>query len=235
MAEQPIGNGRAMSVLMARHGARVVVADQNETTATATVEQIKAEGGDAAVVVADVSDPNSVEDMIRQSRAWLGGIDGIAYNVGITGAVGFDQTSPESWDATLAVNLRGAMLTARAALSDMPSGSSWVFTSAVAALKPTGQLIAYETSKAALSGLMRAVAFEGKSRAIRANIVLLGNIATGMHLNHFRDGPPLIPVPLGRDGTAWEVAYAALFFLSNESTFITGQTLAVDGGRTSLR
>jgi NAD(P)-dependent dehydrogenase (short-subunit alcohol dehydrogenase family) len=147
----------------------------------------------------------------------------------------FDATTPEAWDQTQAVNLRGAMLTARAALPVLEPGSAVVFISSIGALKPTGRLIAYESSKAALAAIMRAVAFEGRDRGIRANVVMLGLIDTGMGRGADHNTPrTTIPVPLGRQGTAWETAYAALFLLSGESAYITGQTLAVDGGRTTL-
>jgi NAD(P)-dependent dehydrogenase (short-subunit alcohol dehydrogenase family) len=235
IADQPVGNGRAISLLLAREGARVVAVDCNAPAAGATVELIEAAGGHATAVIADVADPRSVEAMVEHSREWLGAIDGIAYNVGVPGVVGFEASTPEAWDATFAVNLRGAMLTARAALPEMERGASVVFTSSIGALRPTGRVVAYESSKAALGGLMRAVAFEGKDRGICANIVMPGLIDTG--LGRSADGTTprrAIPVPLGRQGTAWEVAYAALFLLSHESAYITGQTLAVDGGRTSL-
>jgi NAD(P)-dependent dehydrogenase (short-subunit alcohol dehydrogenase family) len=233
--KQPVGNGRAISLLLAREGAKVVAVDCNASAADATVELIKAAGGDATAVIADVADPRNVEEMVERSNEWLGGIDGLAYNVGIPGVAGFEASTPEAWDATFAVNLRGAMLTVRAALPAMGPGSSVVFTSSIAALKPTGRIVAYESSKAALGGLMRAVAFEGKDRAIRANIVMPGLIDTGLGRNADQSARrATIPVPLGRHGTAWEVAYAALFLLSHESAYITGQTLAVDGGRTSL-
>jgi NAD(P)-dependent dehydrogenase (short-subunit alcohol dehydrogenase family) len=232
---QPVGNGRAISLLLAREGARVVAVDCNASAAEATVELIKAAGGDATALVADVADPRDIEEMVERSREWLDGIDGVAYNVGIPGVAGLGASTPEAWDATFAVNLRGAMLTARAALPAMGPGASVVFTSSIAALKPTGRIVAYESSKAALGALMRAVAFEGKDRAIRANIVMPGLIDTGLGRNaNDTARRATIPVPLGRHGTAWEVAYAALFLLSHESAYITGQTLAVDGGRTSL-
>jgi NAD(P)-dependent dehydrogenase (short-subunit alcohol dehydrogenase family) len=235
IANQPVGNGRALSMLLAREGAKVVAVDCNASAAETTVDLIKAAGGEATAVIADVADPGSVEEMVKHSDKWLGGIDGIGYNVGIPGVPGFQALTPEAWDAIFAVNLRGAMLTVRAALPMMGPGSSVVFTSSIAALKPTGRIVAYESSKAALGGLMRAVAFEGSDRAIRANIVMPGLIDTGLGRNANETARrATISVPLGRHGTAWEVAYAALFFLSNESAYITGQTLAVDGGRTSL-
>jgi NAD(P)-dependent dehydrogenase (short-subunit alcohol dehydrogenase family) len=233
--DQPVGNGRAISLLLAAEGAKVVAVDCNGSAAETTVELIRAAGGDATAVIADVADPGDVEAMVERSHAWLGGIDGIAYNVGVPGAAGFEAATPEAWDAIFAVNLRGAMLTARAALPVMAPGSSVVFTSSIAALKPTGRIVAYETSKAALGGLMRAVAFEGKERGMRANIVMPGLIDTGIGRNaDVSARRKTIPVPLGRHGTAWEVAYAALFLLSHESAYVTGQVLAVDGGRTSL-
>jgi NAD(P)-dependent dehydrogenase (short-subunit alcohol dehydrogenase family) len=235
MADQPVGNGRAISILLAREGARVVAVDCNESAAAATVDLITTAGGEASALLADVADPRALEEMIGHACEWLGGIDGVAYNVGIPGPRGISAATPEAWDATLDVNLRGAMLTARAALPVMEPGSSLVFVSSIAALKPTGRLVAYETSKAALGGLMRAVAMEGKDRSIRANVVMLGLIDTGLGRSANDDSRRMtIPVPLGRHGTAWEVAYAALFLLSQESAYITGQTLAVDGGRTTL-
>lgn len=233
--DQPIGNGRAIALLLAREGARVVAADRDSDAAKATVELITAAGGEATAVVADVAEPNDVEAMIEESRQWLGGIDGLVYNVGIPGPKGWEAATAEAVDTTIAVNLRGAMLTARAALSLMDAGSSCAFISSIAAQRPTGQLLAYETSKAALGALMRAVAFEGRSRAIRANVVMLGIIDTGLGRSANEETPRLgVMVPLGRQGTAWEVAYATLFLLSHESAYITGQTIAVDGGRTTL-
>ena len=156
--------------------------------------------------------------------------------MGIPGPDGLDAATPDAWDATINVNLRGAMLTARAALPVMEPGSAFVFTSSIGAVRGNGRLVAYEASKAGLAALMRAVANAGRDHAIRANIVIPGLIDTGLGRNATRADPgrATIPVPLGRQGTAWEVAYAALFLLSHESAYVTGQTLAVDGGRTTL-
>ena len=203
---------------------------------TTRCQLIRAEGGIADTLVADVLEPESIEEMIAAAQRQLGGIDGLVYNVGIPGPVGFEENTPEAWDITLDVNLRGAMLTARAALPVMEPGSSIVFVSSIGAVRGIGRMIAYDASKAGLSALVRATAIARKDDAVRANIVMLGMIDTGIGRDGDRNMPGRenIPVPLGRRGTAWEAAYASLFLLSHESTFITGQTLAVDGGRTTL-
>ena len=236
LEDQPIGNGRALAVLLGREGAHVVVADRDEASADDTVQLIRADGGIAETLVADVLEPESIEEMISAAQRQLGGIDGLVYNVGVPGPVGFEENTPEAWDVTLDVNLRGAMLTARAALPEMEPGSSIVFISSIGAVRGIGRMIAYDASKAGLSALVRATAIARKDDAIRANIVMLGMIDTGIGRDGDRNMPGRenIPVPLGRRGTGWEVAYASLFLLSHESTFITGQTLAVDGGRTTL-
>ena len=234
--DQPIGNGRALAVLLAREGAHVMVVDRDGGSADETVELIRSAGGIGDVLVADVSVPDEIEGMIAGAQRQLGGINGLVYNVGVPGPVGFEQTAPEAWDTTLTVNLRGAMLTARAALPALEPRSSIVFISSIGAVRGIGRMIAYDASKAGLSALVRATAIARQDDAVRANIVMLGMIDTGIGRDGDRNMPGRdnIPVPLGRRGTAWEAAYASLFLLSHESTFITGQTLAVDGGRTTL-
>ncbi len=137
----------------------------------------------------------------------------------------------------LAVNLRGAMLTARAALPMLDAGASIVFISSIAGLKPGSRIPAYDASKAALGGLMRHVALEGARQGVRANIVAPGLMDTplGRAASRGRPSRARTPVPLGREGTGWETAYAVLFLLSDESAYVTGQTLVVDGGLTALR
>ena len=235
VADPPIGNGRAIAVLAAREGAAVAAVDRVEASARETVELIAQEGGSAFAIVADVAEPATVEQMVADSAQRLGGIDGVVYNVGIPGAKGFAANTADAWDAAVAVNLRGAMLTARAVLPSMEAGGSFVFVSSIAAVRPPGQLLAYEASKAALGALMRAVAFEGRSRSIRANVVMLGLIDTGLGRSaNDSANRAAVAVPLGRQGTAWETAYATVFLLSDEAAYVTGQTLAVDGGRTTI-
>jgi NAD(P)-dependent dehydrogenase (short-subunit alcohol dehydrogenase family) len=236
-ADPPIGNGRAMAVLFAREGASVAVADRDRASAETTAAQIAGEGGTAVTIVADMARPADVQAMVRDASAALGGLDGLVYNVGIAERHGLDGTTPDSWDLVLGVNLRGAMLAARAALPILGDGGAIVFTSSIAGIKPGSRIPAYDASKAALGGLMRHVALEGAPRAIRANIVAPGLMDTpiGRAASSGRPSRATTPVPLGRQGTGWETAYVALFLISNEAAYVTGQTFIVDGGLTALR
>jgi NAD(P)-dependent dehydrogenase (short-subunit alcohol dehydrogenase family) len=234
--DPPIGNGRAMAVLFAREGARVAVADRDRASAEATTARIIGDGGLAVTVIADMARPGDPQAMVGEASAALGGLDGLVYNVGIAERHGLDGTTPDSWDLVLAVNLRGAMLTARAALPVLGDDASIVFTSSVAGVRPGSRIPAYDASKAALGGLMRHVALEGAGRGIRANIVAPGLMDTsiGRAASRGRPSRTATRIPLGRQGTAWETAYAALFLISNEAAYITGQTIIVDGGLTAL-
>jgi len=234
--DPPIGNGRAMAVLFAREGARVAVADRDQASAEATTARILAEGGTAVTVIADMARSTDPQTMVNEAAAALGGLDGLVYNVGIADRAGLDGATSDSWDRVLAVNLRGAMLTVRAALPVLGDGSSIVFTSSVAGVRPGSRIPSYDASKAALGGLMRHVALEGAARGIRANIIAPGLMDTSMGRAASRGRPSrsTTRIPLGRQGTGWETAYLALFLISNESVYITGQTFLIDGGLTAL-
>jgi NAD(P)-dependent dehydrogenase (short-subunit alcohol dehydrogenase family) len=127
------------------------------------------------------------------------------------------------------------MLTCKAALPLMDGGAI-VFISSIAGLRPGSRLPAYDASKSALHALMRHVALEGARRGVRANAVAPGLMDTplGRLATQGRPSRGRTPTALGRQGTGWETAYAALFLISDESAYITGQLLAVDGGLASL-
>ena len=166
-------------MLCAREGAAVVAADRDQTSADETVRRVAAEGGAATAVVADVSRPDEIDAWSAVGE--LGGLDGVVYNVGIGGGMGLDGIDAGRLGPGLAVNLRGAVLVAKAALGSFDRGASIVFISSVAGIKPGSRIPAYDASKAALGGLMRHVALEG-ARRVRANIV----------------APGLMDTPLGR-------------------------------------
>jgi NAD(P)-dependent dehydrogenase (short-subunit alcohol dehydrogenase family) len=236
-ADAPIGNGRAISVLCAREGAAVACADRDEAAARETERRIESEQQRAAVVVADVSDADACARMVGEAEAALGGLDGIVANVGIGFGRGLQGTDAAMWDQSFAISLRSHFLIARAALPRLQPGAAIVFVSSIASIKPGTGIPAYDAAKAGLAGLCRHVAFEGARRGIRANLVVPGLIDTplGRLASRGRPSRATTAVPLGRQGTAWEVAYATVFLLGAESSYVTGQQLVVDGGLSSLR
>jgi NAD(P)-dependent dehydrogenase (short-subunit alcohol dehydrogenase family) len=242
--DQPVGNGRAIAVLAAREGAAVACVDIDPDAAETTAELIRAEGGTAVTIIADVVDADACERLMAESVEALGGVDGVVVNVGIARGSRISGTTATDWDATFAVNLRAHFLVAKATLerasrvapeaSDAGVGptASIVFISSVAGLRAGSRIPAYDASKAGILGLARQVAAEGGRRGLRANTVVPGLIDTplGRVASGGRPSRASTPVTLGRQGTAWEVAYATIFLLSDEASYITGQTLIVDGG-----
>lgn len=234
--DAPVGNGRAISVLAAREGATVACADRVEGAARATVDIISAEGGRAVVVVGNVVVPDACAQIVDEAVSAMGGLDGLVLNVGTAEGMTLEGTTPEAWDLTFAVNLRAHFLVTRSALARMEPGGAVVFISSVAGLKPGSQFPAYDASKAGLFGLSRHVAVEGARRDIRANVVVPGLIDTpmGRFASAGRPSRARTRIPLGRQGTAWEIAYATIFLLSAEASYITGQSVVVDGGVSAL-
>jgi NAD(P)-dependent dehydrogenase (short-subunit alcohol dehydrogenase family) len=228
--DTPIGNGRAMCVLFAREGAVVAVADRDQKSAEATVALCD---GRAFAIAADATKDDDVARMVDEA----GAIDGLVLNVGVgAGGPWLEGTTRESWDKVIAINLTSHMLTVKASLPKLTDGSSIVFISSIAGLTAGSRLPAYDASKSALFGLCRHVAFEGARRGIRANVVAPGLMDTsiGRLATRGRPNRAATNIPLGRQGTGWETAYAALFLISNESAYVTGQVLAVDGGLSGL-
>jgi NAD(P)-dependent dehydrogenase (short-subunit alcohol dehydrogenase family) len=237
--DAPIGNGRAISMLCAREGAAIAVADRKLDRADATAQRAREQGGDvkAHALAADVRDPVELEQMVAEAARVLGGLDGIVYNVGIGNEMGLANVTPDGWDFAFHVNLRGAALTLKHALPLLAPGGAAVLISSTASLKPGSRIPAYDASKAALAGLMRHAAFEGARRRVRVNVLAPGlmDTALGRAASAGRPSRASTPVPLGRQGTGWETAYTALFLLSEESAYLTGQVLVVDGGLSALR
>jgi NAD(P)-dependent dehydrogenase (short-subunit alcohol dehydrogenase family) len=230
--EPCVGNGRAIAMLAAREGARVVCLDMSEAAADETCALIAVAGGRAFPLVADISDPEALSSVLPRAAACAGALDGLVLNAGVTRGLGLSEQTAATWDAEFAINLRAHMLLSQAAVKGLKEGSSIVITSGLAALRGNGRNPAYEGSKAAQIALARSVAVAGQDRGIRCNAVVPGLIDTPMgQAESARRGPSRTAnLPFSRQGTAWEVAYGCLYLLSNESSYVNGQSLVLDGG-----
>ena len=184
-AEPPVGNGRAMSVLFAREGAHVACVDINQEAADDTVRQITSEGGKAFTDVVDVSDASAIASAVERCAKQLGGLDGLALNVGISCGLSLPKMTAEAWDKDYAVNVRSHMLFAQAALEMMSPGGAITLTSSMASQRANGRNPAYESSKAAQIALGRAIARSGEEKGIRCNVI----------------APGFIDSPMGRDAS----------------------------------
>jgi len=233
--DPPIGNGRAISVLAAREGAAVACADRDAGAAQATAALVRDEGQTAEVGLADVASPDACASVVADSAAALGGIDGLL-NVGIGLGRGMAGTTAAQWDETFAVNTRAHFLVAAAALPVLDPGSAIVFISSAASLRAATGIPAYDASKAALLGVCRQVAREGMARGIRANLVVPSLVDTplGREASRLNPGRTARSLPFGRQATAWEVAYATVWLLSGEFSYVNAHPLVVDGGATGF-
>ncbi len=228
----PVGNGHAACLLLAARGARVLCADRDAQAAARTAQAITARGGQAAALTADIARPDDIAALFARVAREHPQLAGLVLNAGISDRRPLADITAESWDAIVDVNLRGHALCAQAALPALQAGGAVVFVSSLAALLPAGRNPAYEASKAGLSALCRAVALEGHARDIRANLVRVGLVDTpmGRAASAARPGRAAGPLPFGRQGTAWEVAQAVCFLLSDAASYINAAELPVDGG-----
>ncbi len=229
---EPVGNGRAICLRLAAGGARVLCADRSGDAAARTVADIGAHGGIGFALTADIARPEDIRALFDGLAQRGIGIDGLVLNAGISDRKPLRDITPESWDTIFGVNLRGHALCAQAALPGMNHGGAIVFVSSLAAEMPAGRNPAYESSKAGLSALCRATALEAHDKDIRANLVRAGLIDTpmGRAASAARPGRAAGPLPFGRQGTAWDIAHAVCFLLSDEAAYVNAAELAVDGG-----
>ena len=227
----PMGNGRATAILGAREGAAVIVVDRALDAAAKTAELIRSEGGRAEAFAADVRDEESCRAAVAATVKALGGLHLLVNIVGI--ATGHTLESPTAeFDTTMEVNVRGHLLMMRYAIPEMikAGGGAIVNISSISAIRGGG--VAYATSKAALAGLSRAVAMAHAKNGIRVNTVLPGAIDSAMarRLTGDREAQVAPHIPMGRQGTPWEIAKAVIFLLSDDASYITAVELLVDGG-----
>lgn len=234
------GMGRVACERFAAEGARVAALDLDE--ATETVAAVRAGGGEAVAVSADVSDEGSVTDAVAAAIDAFGGIDILYNSAGISPGDDGDatETSVDTWDRTLAVNVRGSWLCVKAALPHLRAsghGSIINVASFVAWMGAATPQIAYTTSKGAVLAMTREMAVCEARRGVRVNALCPGPVLTPLLEKFLSDDAKkqrrLVHIPMGRFGQAEEMVNGALFLASDESSFMTGQSLIIDGGITA--
>lgn len=236
-----IGNGRAAAVLLAEAGARVAVVDSVHARANGTRELIERDGGDCVVVEADVTDPAACRSAIGTVVDRWGRVDVLFNNVGIVGPdCTVEDADLDVWDHILRVNLTSMMLMSRYVVPQMRAvgGGSIVHMGSLAGLRGGHPSIAYSVSKGAVVNLTRAMAVAHGSAGIRVNSVAPGLVHTPLVSSNgltarARDLRRRL-APLQREGTGWDVGRAVVFLASEQSSWITGVTVPVDAGLTSL-
>jgi NAD(P)-dependent dehydrogenase (short-subunit alcohol dehydrogenase family) len=237
-----MSNGKAVALLFAREGASIVAVDVNQASAQQTVDEIRKENGTAIAIAADVSRVEDVRAIVDGALERFGRIDIVHNNVGIEILGDPVSTREEDWDRVHGVNLKGAFMMCKYTIPHMErqGGGAIINISSVASLRwsPVPYL-SYHTSKAALNHMTRVIARQYASKSIRCNAILPGLIDTPHVSHHFRDRPEELKrvmerrtraCPMGHMGSPWDVAKAALFLASDDSSYITGIELVVDGG-----
>ncbi|MCH8864480.1 MAG: SDR family oxidoreductase [Chloroflexi bacterium] len=239
-----IGNGKATAIVFAREGAKVLAVDYNLEAAEETKRVIDEEGGECVTLYADVSKTGDCENIIETCVKTFGRVDILHNNVGMGGYGGAVEASEELWDKTMSINLKSMFLTCKFALPYMEKQGSGVISN-IASLNAIRvqpvPAIAYAVSKAGVIALTREIAIQYAAKGIRANAILPGFIKTPMveYYNADAYGEGSVEKmwqrrdamsPTGKQGEAWDVAYAALFLDSDEAKYVNGTTLVVDGG-----
>ncbi|WP_108663759.1 SDR family NAD(P)-dependent oxidoreductase [Acuticoccus kandeliae] len=238
------GNGKAAAAAYAREGAKVVCVDLNADAAEATRAIIEGEGGEAIALSADVTDAASIKAAVDKTVETYGRIDILHNNVGMNIAGSVVQATEEDWRKVMDVNLTSIFLTCKAVIPVMEAqGKGAIINiSSMAAVLYTGYPYAsYYASKAAVNHLTRSIAMDYATKGIRANTIMPGLMDTphiykqmaGYYegdLDRMRDDRAS-KVPMRRQGSGWDIGWAAVFLASDEAGFITGVELPVDGGQ----
>lgn len=228
------GMGRDTAYVFAEEGAKVIITGRNEQRAKETVDHIKKKGGEASYVIANLADRSSLDRIVDETVEKYGTIDILFNNAGLLSVKNIMDISAEEWDKIMQVNITASMLLSKKVAPIMKAkGKGYIInTSSIAGTSSRWGAVAYCTSKHGLNGLTRALARE-LGPEIRVNAILPGAILTAM----LESGGGEDAVegmkqmsPLKRIGKGREIGTAALFFATEDSSFITGQLLRVDGG-----
>jgi NAD(P)-dependent dehydrogenase (short-subunit alcohol dehydrogenase family) len=244
-----VGIGAAIARVLARDGAKVVIADINPVAADRTAAAIDRDGGTAITIQADVTSESDCRRVVDTAYAELGRIDVLVNNLGIDLAHSdpvsqgrIEEMTEDAWERVMSVNVKSMMLMAKHVVSKFEHGGSIVNISSISSFRPMHTRAEYSVSKAAVNGMTLALAVQLAGRRIRVNGVCPGSAWTAMSARPFEGASadevealrrrrleiPLLPV----EGTAWHIAEAAAFLASDQASWITGQLLVVDGGAT---
>jgi NAD(P)-dependent dehydrogenase (short-subunit alcohol dehydrogenase family) len=240
-----LGNGRAAAMRFAREGARLIAANRSIESAEETAAMIRAEGGEAVAVKADVTQETEILAAIQEAHRRWGSLDVLHNNVGVSlggGDADLMDVTEDAFDHIYRTNLRGTAFACKHALKIMREQRSGaivnVSSAAAVGLYPYA---AYKATKAGVNALTEQLALQNAKYNIRINAIMPGLIDTPMAVatrsqkwNRSREdvlAERNAKIPLGRSGTGWDVANLALFLACEESAFITGECILVDGGR----
>ena len=235
------GIGLATALKFAQEGAIVIVCDVKQAAVDDAVKQCQASGAQAIGFVVDVTQREMVDATVKAVLEKFGRIDVLFSNAGNFGTVApIEQYPTATFDAVLAVHVRGAFLAAKYAVPHMGKGGSIIITSSVAGLRGDPGVYGYITAKHAQTGLMRVLAKDLAPRGIRVNTINPGPVANAFQAKVEDDLTPLLGrdatvffdenIPMGRHATPQEIAASVLYLASDQSAYTTGLILSVDGG-----
>ncbi len=238
------GIGRASALLFAREGAAVTIADLDVAAGEEAAARIRREGGKAAFVPVDVAAPEQVERMVRVTVETFGRVDVLFNNAGVNFPATVVDVGEEAWQRSLDVNLKGVMLGSRHAIPEMlrTGGGSIINTASMLGLVASPRQAPYAAAKGAVVMLTRQMAIDYAPRNIRVNCLCPSEVNTEMNRRFIAESPDpeaelrrvLARIPMDRMAEPEEIASAALFLASDDSSYITGVALPVDGGLTAM-